>query len=117
MRLTDRPLSRASLRLLGVAILACTAAHDARSASRFLTIDEGARVVLIGGNLCSRMMSFGHFETELQLRHPDARLFIRNMCDGGNTPGFRPHSGRPSPWAFPGAEAFQSRRPDIASSA
>jgi uncharacterized protein YuzE len=31
-----------------------------------------------------------------------------NMCDGGNTPGFRPHSGRPTPWAFPGAEKFQT---------
>tara|TARA_R110002126_G_scaffold119694_1_gene260711 strand:- start:1085 stop:4024 length:2940 start_codon:yes stop_codon:yes gene_type:complete len=30
------------------------------------------------------------------------------MCDGGDTPGFRPHSGRVSPWAFPGAEKFQS---------
>lgn len=29
------------------------------------------------------------------------------MCDGGNTPGFRPHSARPIPWAFPGAEKFQ----------
>ncbi len=53
------------------------------------------------------MMNFGYFETELQLRYPDSMLFIRNMCDGGNTPGFRPHSGRVSPWAFPGAEQFQ----------
>ena len=30
------------------------------------------------------------------------------MCDGGNTPGFRPHSGRVSPWAFPGADQFQT---------
>ena len=30
------------------------------------------------------------------------------MCDGGNTPGFRPHSARPDPWAFPGAEKFQT---------
>src|SRR5690606_37269258 len=35
-------------------------------------------------------------------------LYIRNMCDGGNTPGFRLHSGRPSPWAFPGADSLQS---------
>ncbi|MFT6320489.1 MAG: hypothetical protein ACJAT4_001414, partial [Granulosicoccus sp.] len=49
------------------------------------------------------MLNFGHFETELHLRYPDHELFIRNMCDGGNTPGFRPHSGRFSPWAFLGA--------------
>ena len=54
------------------------------------------------------MMNFGYFETELQLRYPDSLLYIRNMCDGGNTPGFRPHSGRTSPWAFPGAEKFQT---------
>ncbi len=54
------------------------------------------------------MMNFGHFETELQLRNPDHQLVIRNMCDGGNTPGFRPHSGRFSPWAFAGAEKFQT---------
>ncbi len=53
------------------------------------------------------MLNFGHFETELHLRYPDHELFIRNMCDGGNTPGFRPHSGRFSPWAFLGAEKFQ----------
>lgn len=54
------------------------------------------------------MMNYGYFETEMQLRYPDSLLFIRNMGDGGNTPGFRPHSGRNSPWAFPGAEKFQT---------
>lgn len=73
-----------------------------------LPVEEGATIVLIGNNLCSRMMNFGHFETEVQLRFPEHRLTIRNMCDGGNTPGFRPHSGRVSPWAFPGAEQFQT---------
>ena len=73
-----------------------------------LSIKKGDHIVLIGSNLCSRMMNFGHFETELQLRYPDSQLVVRNMCDGGDTPGFRPHSGRVSPWAFPGAERFQS---------
>ena len=73
-----------------------------------LKIKKGAHIILIGNNLGSRMMNFGHFETEMQLRYPDSLLYIRNMCDGGNTPGFRPHSGRPSPWAFPGAEKFQT---------
>ena len=54
------------------------------------------------------MMNFGDFETELHLRFPEHHLFIRNMCDGGDTPGFRAHSGRNTPWAFPGAEAFQT---------
>ena len=73
-----------------------------------IPLTEGNRIVLLGNNLCSRMLNFGHFETELQLRYPDNQLFIRNMCDGGNTPGFRPHSGRFSPWAFAGAEKFQT---------
>ena len=69
-----------------------------------LSANKDSRIVLIGNNLCSRMINYGHFETEMHLRFPDSTLFIRNMCDGGNTPGFRPHSGRPLPWAFPGAE-------------
>lgn len=71
-------------------------------------LKKDAHIVLIGNNLGSRMMNYGHFETELQLRYPDSNLYIRNMCDGGNTPGFRPHAGRVSPWAFPGAEKFQT---------
>lgn len=73
-----------------------------------ISLQKGSHIVLVGNNLCSRMMNYGHFETEMQLRFPDSLLYIRNMCDGGNTPGFRPHSGRVSPWAFPGAESFQT---------
>ena len=73
-----------------------------------IPLKKDAHIILIGNNLCSRMMNFGHFETELHFRYPDSNLFIRNMCDGGHTPGFRPHAGRVSPWAFPGAEIFQS---------
>lgn len=73
-----------------------------------LTIRKNSRIVLLGNNLGSRMMNYGHFETEMQMRYPDSLLFIRNMCDGGDTPGFRPHAGRVSPWAFPGAEKFQT---------
>ncbi len=76
--------------------------------SNTLPIHKGERIVLLGNNLGSRMMNFGYFETEMQLRYPDSLLYIRNMCDGGNTPGFRPHSSRNDPWAFPGAEKFQT---------
>lgn len=71
-----------------------------------LALEKDSRIVLIGNGLGSRMMQFGSFETNLHLQHPGKNLFIRNMCDEGNTPGFRPHSARPSPWAFPGAEKF-----------
>jgi mono/diheme cytochrome c family protein/glucose/arabinose dehydrogenase len=73
-----------------------------------LELKTGAHISLIGGNLGSRMMNYGHFETEMQVRYPEKSLFIRNMCDGGDTPGFRPHASRFSPWAFPGAEKFQT---------
>ena len=73
-----------------------------------LPIDRGERIFLVGGNLGSRMINFGHFETEMQVRYPDHQLFIRNMCDPGDTPGFRPRSARNAPWAFPGAEKFQT---------
>lgn len=73
-----------------------------------IEISNGAHISLIGGNLGSRMMNYGHFETEMYVRYPEKSLIIRNMCDGGDTPGFRPHSSRNLPWAFPGAEKFQS---------
>lgn len=71
-----------------------------------LTLEKNDHIVLVGNNLCSRMMDYGYFETELQLRFPEDQLFIRNLCDGGNTAGFQPHSARMDPWAFPGAEKF-----------
>ncbi|MCK0157014.1 GDSL-type esterase/lipase family protein [Cellulophaga sp. F20128] len=73
-----------------------------------IKVHKNDHIVFVGNNLASRMINFGHFETELQLRYPDSLLYIRNMGDGGNTPGFRPHSSRKSPWAFPGAEVFQT---------
>ena len=72
-----------------------------------LTLNKGDHIILIGNNLGSRMMNYGYFETEMHVRYPDSLLYIRNMSDGGDTPGFRPHAGRVSPWAFPGAEEFQ----------
>ncbi|WP_374755025.1 PVC-type heme-binding CxxCH protein, partial [Arsenicibacter rosenii] len=75
---------------------------------RKIPLRKAAHISLIGGNLGSREMNYGYFETELHSRYPDSLLFVRNMCDGGDTPGFRPHASRKKPWAFPGAEKFQS---------
>ncbi|NSL87166.1 c-type cytochrome [Chitinophaga sp. Mgbs1] len=69
-----------------------------------LTISSTSHISMIGNNLGSRMINYDNFETELYVRYPEYQLTIRNMCDGGETPAFRPHSGRNSPWAFPGAE-------------
>ncbi len=73
-----------------------------------ITLKKNAHIALIGGNLGSRMMNYGLFETEMHVRFPEHQLLIRNMCDGGDTPGFRPHASRNTPWAFPGAEKFQT---------
>ena len=93
-----------------IAILLCPIGFTAfqfREANT-LKLTKGSRIVLLGDNLGSRMMNYGHFETEMQVRNPDSQLYIRNMCDGGDTPGFRPHASRNLPWAFPGAEKFQT---------
>jgi mono/diheme cytochrome c family protein/glucose/arabinose dehydrogenase len=66
----------------------------------------GENIILIGNSLGERDMNFGHFETALHQRFPTAKLTFRNMCNPGDTPGFRPHPGRKSQWAFPGAEKF-----------
>lgn len=99
--------NRISIFILFVAFIAmeqCTS----DSIDPGLTLGKDAHLMLIGNNLGSRMMNYGFFETELHVRYPDSTLYIRNMCDPGDTPGFRPHSGRVSPWAFPGAAAFQT---------
>jgi mono/diheme cytochrome c family protein/glucose/arabinose dehydrogenase len=100
--------SARGLRVLGILLIAFLTLQLTSSAPPTLTLQKSSHIVLIGNNLGSRMMNYGHFETELHLRYPDLNLFIRNMCDGGNTPGFRPHASRVSPWAFPGAEKFQA---------
>lgn len=77
------------------------------SAAAPIPLEKDSRIVLIGNGLGSRMMQYGLFESNLLHENPDKNLFIRNLCDEGDTPGFRPHSARNSPWAFPGAEKFR----------
>ena len=92
--------------LFGLMIAAFTACRSDRGEP--LKIEKHTSIALVGNNLGSRMMNYGYFETEMQVRYPDSMLYIRNFCDGGNTPGFRPHAARNDPWAFPGAEKFQT---------
>jgi mono/diheme cytochrome c family protein/glucose/arabinose dehydrogenase len=106
IRITGK--TKLALRILIPILIAFCFFQCTQSDASVLKIRKGAHIILVGNNLGSRMMNFGHFETEMHLRYPDSLLYVRNMCDGGNTPGFRPHSGRPSPWAFSGAEKFQT---------
>lgn len=94
------------LALTFIALLAMSAFQSIKIET--IKVQQDAHISLIGGNLGSRMMNYGHFETEMNVRYPDSKLYIRNMCDGGDTPGFRPHASRNKPWAFPGAEKFQA---------
>ncbi len=91
----------AALLVAAMSLLAPTA----RTAE--LELPKDARVVLLGNGLGSRMLRFGYFETELHRRYPEHHLVIRNLCDEGDTPAFRPNAGRKSPWAFPGGEKFR----------
>lgn len=100
--------SKPTLTFFIATIIAASAFVILKPDSPRLTISKGSHIILIGNNLGSRMMNYGYFETELHLRYPDSLLYIRNMCDGGNTPGFRPHSASNTPWAFPGAQKFQT---------
>lgn len=95
-----------SLIAFGLAVIAFSAFRLNQPAP--VKIAKGTHISLIGNNLGSRMMNYDNFETELYMRYPDDNLIIRNMCDGGDTPGFRPHASRNTPWAFPGAEKFQT---------
>ncbi len=75
-------------------------------AAERITPTAGATITLIGGGQGERLLRDPTFETEVQRRFAAQRLVIRNLCDDGDTPGFRAHSGRNSPFAFPEAEFF-----------
>ncbi len=71
-----------------------------------LEIVKNSRIGFIGGGLGSRMNIFNHFETELQLRHPEQHLYIRNWSREGDTPAFRPHPSRNSHWVIPNGKSL-----------
>ena len=99
----NRSMKRVLVILLGSVLVTAAGAGSAPP-----ELKPDARIVLLGNGLGSRMMNYGHFETEMHRRFPSHRLFIRNICDEGDTPGYRPHSGRANPWAFDGAEKFRT---------
>src|SRR5690606_39376457 len=75
-------------------LFAFTFSQCNRSQRPTVDVKKDMHIVLIGNNLASRMMNFGHFETEKHMRYPDSNLFIRNMGDGVNTPVYRPYADR-----------------------
>jgi len=107
-------MSHNSLIRFGLSILWAFAfvvnTSPAVSAPANLSLKKGDRITLVGTGMGSRMIHYGHFETELYLRFPSMDLTIRNLCDEGNTPGFRPHPGRGQggQYAFLGAKELIS---------
>ncbi len=103
-----------TLRVLLVSLLAVSGSAFAqnKTAPEKLTVNEGDRIAFVGAGMGSRMNHYGHFETELFLRFPKSNITIRNLCDEGNTPGFRPHPGRnhDGQYAFPGAKELVAER-------
>jgi glucose/arabinose dehydrogenase/mono/diheme cytochrome c family protein len=105
----------ASLLAVAAFVAPSSFAQDKAVAPEVLTVNKGDRIVLLGAGMGSRMNHFGHFETELFLRFPVSQISIRNMCDEGNTPGFRPHPGRnhDGQFAFPGAKELVHKKYQI----
>jgi mono/diheme cytochrome c family protein/glucose/arabinose dehydrogenase/lysophospholipase L1-like esterase len=101
-------MHRSKLPFISLIVFAAIALLVLRSPAAELKLQKDSRVVLLGGGLGSRMLHFGHFETEMHRRYPEHHLVIRNLCDEGDTPAFRPNAGRKSPWAFPGGEKFRN---------
>ncbi len=90
--------------LLTIALLA--AQGVSLFAADLIEPPQGASIVLLGGGQGERLLRYPAFEVELQRRFAGRDLVIRNLCDDGDTPGYRDHSGRNSPFAYPGAEKF-----------
>lgn len=94
-------------RVLLAALLACVVPNPfLAAAGEPIDPQPGASIVLLGGGQGERLLRFPAFEVELQRRFADRNLVVRNLCDDGDTPGYRDHSGRNSPFAYPGAEKF-----------
>jgi mono/diheme cytochrome c family protein/glucose/arabinose dehydrogenase len=74
------------------------------SAAELIDPAQGASIAIVGGGQGERLLRHPYFEAELQHRFAGRNLVIRNLCDDGDTPGYRDHSGRNSPHAYPGAE-------------
>ena len=73
-------------------------------AAELIDPPKGASIAIVGGGQGERLLRHPYFEAELQRRFAGRELVIRNLCDDGDTPGYRDHSGRNSPFAYPGAE-------------
>jgi mono/diheme cytochrome c family protein/glucose/arabinose dehydrogenase len=66
----------------------------------------GTSIAFVGGGQGERLLKSTDFEVAIHRQFSERRLVFRNLCSDGDTPAYRDHSGRNSPFAFPGAEGF-----------
>jgi mono/diheme cytochrome c family protein/glucose/arabinose dehydrogenase len=94
---------RALLFVLAVVVTGCVSLFGG-------SIDPGigASIALVGGGQGERLLRQPEIEVELQRRFAGRNLQIRNLCNDGDTAGYRDHSGRSTPFAYPGAEKFHA---------
>ena len=74
--------------LLGAATLAVRPLFAAEP----LKLEQNDHVVIIGNTLAERMNHFGHFETLLQSRFPEHKLYVRNLGWSADEVSLRPRS-------------------------
>lgn len=91
-------------RLLLVCLIAVLGLRLPAVAAEPIDPPKGASIALVGGGQGERLLRHPYFEAELQRRFAGRDLVIRNLCDDADTPGYRDHSGRNAPFAYPAAE-------------
>src|SRR5262245_56340173 len=72
------------LPVLSLLLLAPLGLGAAGPAVRF-ALKDGDRVVFLGDGFIEQERLYGHIETRLTSRHPDARLVFRNLGWAGDT--------------------------------
>jgi len=71
-----------------------------------LAPETGATIAIVGSGLGERLQYHRSFEASAQSAFPELQLQVRNLASSGDTAGLRPHAGRATAWAFPGADQF-----------
>ncbi len=71
-----------------------------------LDLDSGSTIAIVGGGLGERLQYHGYFEGAVQSAFAEKHWRFRNLANSGDTAGLRPHAGRATAWAFPGADRF-----------
>ncbi len=61
------------------------------TAAELIDPPKGASIAIVGGGQGERLLRHPYFEAELQRRFAGRDLIIRNLCDDGDTPGYRDH--------------------------